>query len=206
MPYEPFERVALGRSGPARHPPRPRRRSIGGLYRPVADADAIGLVDHAWEAGIRSFDVAPLYGYGAAERRMGAALAGRPRDAFVLSTKVGRLVVPTADLTGAEDDRPPGVRGSRGRVLRRHRRAGGSCSTTRPTASAGRLRRASSAWGSTGSTSPTSTTPTTTGRRDRRRVPGAPPAARGGRRPGDRRGDEPVGDARPGSSGRPTST
>jgi D-threo-aldose 1-dehydrogenase len=60
-------------------------------------------VDHAWDIGIRSFDVAPLYGYGAAERRMGSALSARPRDAFVLSTKVGRLVVPTADLTGTED-------------------------------------------------------------------------------------------------------
>ena len=103
MPYEPFERVALGRSGLRITRLGLGGASIGGLYRLVTDHDAIGLVDHAWEAGIRSFDVAPLYGYGAAERRLGAALAGRPRDAFVLSTKVGRLVVRTADLTGTED-------------------------------------------------------------------------------------------------------
>jgi D-threo-aldose 1-dehydrogenase len=103
MAYEPFDRVAVGRTAL-----RPTRlglggASIGGLYRPVADADAIAVVRHAWELGVRSFDVAPLYGYGAAERRMGAALADRPRDAFVLSTKVGRLVVPTAALIGDED-------------------------------------------------------------------------------------------------------
>ncbi len=96
MPYEPFERVPLGRTALRITRLGLGGASIGGLYRPVADADAIGVVRHAWALGVRSFDVAPLYGYGAAERRMGAALAGRPRDEFVLSTKVGRLVVPTA--------------------------------------------------------------------------------------------------------------
>ena len=103
MPYEPFEQVTLGRTGLRVTRLVLGGASIGGLYRPVTDADAIDLVDHAWEAGIRAFDVAPLYGYGAAERRMGAALAARPRDAFVLSTKVGRLVVRSGDLTGAEE-------------------------------------------------------------------------------------------------------
>ncbi len=103
MPYEPFDRVAIGRT--ALHATRLGLggASIGGLYRPVPDDDAIAVVRHAWQLGIRSFDVAPLYGYGNAERRMGAGLAGRPRDEFVLSTKVGRLVVPTAALTGGED-------------------------------------------------------------------------------------------------------
>ncbi len=105
MPYEPFERIPLGRTTL-----RPSRlglggASLGGLYRPVADADAITVVRHAWALGIRAFDVAPLYGYGSAERRMGAALAGRPRDEFVLSTKVGRLVVaPDALAPGMEID------------------------------------------------------------------------------------------------------
>jgi D-threo-aldose 1-dehydrogenase len=103
MPYEPFDRIPLGRTAL-----RPTRlglggASIGGLYRPVADADATAVIRHAWELGVRSFDVAPLYGYGTAERRMGAALADRPRDAFVLSTKVGRLVVQSSSLTGDED-------------------------------------------------------------------------------------------------------
>ena len=68
--------------------------SIGGLYREVADADGIAVVRLAVERGIRYFDAAPLYGYGNAERRLGAGLAGLPRDDYVLSTKVGRLLVP----------------------------------------------------------------------------------------------------------------
>jgi len=103
MPYEPFDRVAIGRTALRTTRLGLGGASIGGLYRPVADADAIALVRHAWSLGIRSFDVAPLYGYGAAERRMGTGLEGRPREEFVLSTKVGRLVLPTAALTGSED-------------------------------------------------------------------------------------------------------
>jgi D-threo-aldose 1-dehydrogenase len=103
MPYEPFDRVAIGRTALRTTRLGLGGASIGGLYRPVADDDAIALVRHAWSLGIRSFDVAPLYGYGAAERRIGAGLAGRPREELVLSTKVGRLVVPSAALTGGED-------------------------------------------------------------------------------------------------------
>ena len=77
MPYEPFEPgVAIGRTALRTTRLGLGGASIGGLYRPVADADAIALVRHGWSLGIRSFDVAPLYGYGAAERRMGAGLAG----------------------------------------------------------------------------------------------------------------------------------
>jgi D-threo-aldose 1-dehydrogenase len=79
---------------------------IGGLFRPVSDEDALGLVDHAWDLGIRYFDTAPLYGYGNAERRLGAALAGRPRDDYVISTKVGRLLVAAGEVPpGADIDR-----------------------------------------------------------------------------------------------------
>jgi D-threo-aldose 1-dehydrogenase len=63
------------------------------------------VVARAWELGIRFFDTAPLYGYGASERRVGAALGPYPRDAYVLSTKVGRLVYPAnAVPPGAEVD------------------------------------------------------------------------------------------------------
>jgi D-threo-aldose 1-dehydrogenase len=65
---------------------------IGGLYEPVSEADAGAVVDRAWEHGLRLFDTAPLYGSGLSERRVGAALRDRPRDALVLSTKVGRLL------------------------------------------------------------------------------------------------------------------
>lgn len=66
---------------------------LGNLYREVADDDAAAAVDAAWDCGVRYFDAAPLYGHGLAERRLGAALAGRPRDQYRLSTKVGRLLV-----------------------------------------------------------------------------------------------------------------
>jgi D-threo-aldose 1-dehydrogenase len=66
---------------------------LAGLYRVVGDAAAHATVDAAWEHGVRFFDTAPYYGSGRSERRMGAALRDRPRDEYVLSTKVGRLLV-----------------------------------------------------------------------------------------------------------------
>ena len=68
--------------------------ALGGLYAPVDDETARATVDRAWELGIRSFDTAPLYGSGLSERRLGAALRTRPRDEYILSTKVGRLLRP----------------------------------------------------------------------------------------------------------------
>lgn len=67
---------------------------LGGLYRAMSDAEAASLLDSAWQCGIRLFDTAPYYGYTRSERRLGAALAKRPRDELVLSTKVGRLMLP----------------------------------------------------------------------------------------------------------------
>lgn len=66
---------------------------IASLGRQISEADAYAAVDAAWESGIRYFDVAPHYGLGLGEQRIGAALAERPRGEFVLSTKVGRLLV-----------------------------------------------------------------------------------------------------------------
>lgn len=67
---------------------------LGNLYRVTTDEEAAGAVDTAWELGIRYYDTAPHYGVGTSERRLGALLAGRPRSEFVISTKVGRLLVP----------------------------------------------------------------------------------------------------------------
>jgi D-threo-aldose 1-dehydrogenase len=76
---------------------------IGGLYAPVTDETAAETLAAAWAAGIRAFDTAPHYGAGLSERRIGEFLAGRPRDEFAVSTKVGRLLVPAAgDTEGAE--------------------------------------------------------------------------------------------------------
>jgi D-threo-aldose 1-dehydrogenase len=77
---------------------------LGNLHRETTESEARGAVDAAWEAGIRYFDTAPHYGLGLSERRLGAALAGRPRDEFVLSTKVGRALVPSGYPEGTMDD------------------------------------------------------------------------------------------------------
>jgi D-threo-aldose 1-dehydrogenase len=76
---------------------------IGGLFAPVDDGTAQATLEAAWAAGIRAFDTAPHYGAGLSEQRLGAFLAGRPRGEFVISTKVGRRLVPAAgDVEGAE--------------------------------------------------------------------------------------------------------
>jgi D-threo-aldose 1-dehydrogenase len=76
---------------------------IGGLYEPVDEVAAQATLEAAWASGIRAFDTAPHYGVGLSERRLGDFLEGRPRDEFVLSTKVGRVLVPTdEDVEGSE--------------------------------------------------------------------------------------------------------
>jgi|KBSMisStaDraftv2_1062788.scaffolds.fasta_scaffold110612_2 D-threo-aldose 1-dehydrogenase len=63
--------------------------SLPGLYTPIPAAQAHATVLHALASGVTHFDVAPRYGLGEAERRLGAVLATVPRDRFTLSTKVG---------------------------------------------------------------------------------------------------------------------
>jgi D-threo-aldose 1-dehydrogenase len=65
---------------------------LGNLYQEVGDADADDVVARSFQLGLRLIDTAPYYGLGLAERRLGRALAGRSRDDFVLSTKVGRML------------------------------------------------------------------------------------------------------------------
>lgn len=67
---------------------------IGNLRAPVDPELAAATLDAAWDAGIRYFDTAPHYGLGLSERRVGAALRGRPRAEYTVSTKVGRLLEP----------------------------------------------------------------------------------------------------------------
>lgn len=76
---------------------------IGNLLREVTDDDARATVDAAWDVGVRGFDTAPHYGLGLSERRLGAALAGRPRADYAISTKVGRRLVPGPG-DGTDDD------------------------------------------------------------------------------------------------------
>lgn len=84
---------------------------LGGLYEPVAEDDARGVVLGAREHGLRLFDTAPLYGSGLAERRLGAALRDHRREDVVVSTKVGRLLQPSGEnepslFSGAPPLRP----------------------------------------------------------------------------------------------------
>jgi D-threo-aldose 1-dehydrogenase len=108
MSFDPLDRVRLTRSGLDVTRLGFGTAEIGGLFRPVSDADAAKVLDHAWSLGIRYFDTAPLYGQGDSERRLGALLSMRPRDSFVVSTKVGRLLFPRADVPpGADGDPQP---------------------------------------------------------------------------------------------------
>lgn len=66
---------------------------LGNLFSVVAERSAEQALDAAWLAGWRYFDTAPLYGHGLGERRVGSYLKTKPRDAYCLSTKVGRLLV-----------------------------------------------------------------------------------------------------------------
>jgi len=67
---------------------------LGNLFQALSEADSLATVRACYDAGIRYFDTAPLYGYGLGEHRLGEALRGRDRDTFVLSTKIGRLLRP----------------------------------------------------------------------------------------------------------------
>jgi len=68
--------------------------ALGNLFQAVDDETAAATMDAAWDLGVRTFDTAPHYGLGLSERRIGAALRVRPRDAFTISTKVGRILEP----------------------------------------------------------------------------------------------------------------
>ncbi|CAB4655496.1 unannotated protein [freshwater metagenome] len=73
--------------------------AIGGLYTSVSDEDCTETILTAVDNGINFIDTAPHYGKGTSERRIGRALAGRDRSTFVISTKIGRLLVPsTTDI------------------------------------------------------------------------------------------------------------
>src|SRR5580765_6195454 len=106
MAFEPTERVPVGQTGLAVTRLGFGAASIGGVFDVIDERAGLATIEHAWELGVRYFDVAPLYGYGASERRLGRILGGRPRDEFVLSTKVGRLVRRVDEIEpGADVDR-----------------------------------------------------------------------------------------------------
>jgi D-threo-aldose 1-dehydrogenase len=77
---------------------------LGNLGQAIDDETARATVDAAWDSGVRAFDTAPHYGLGLSERRLGAALAERQRDEYLISTKVGRLIRPAGSQATATDE------------------------------------------------------------------------------------------------------
>ncbi len=103
MPFDPGERRRLGQTPAVVTRLGLGGASLGGLFAAVDDTEAAATIGRAWQIGVRYFDTAPLYGYGSSERRMGRVLRERPRDEFVLSTKVGRLIRPEGEV-GSDAD------------------------------------------------------------------------------------------------------
>lgn len=90
--------------------------NAGNLWQAITDDEAAALHGAAWDSGIRWFDTAPHYGLGLSERRLGAFLAGQPRDEFVVSTKVGKLLVPSPETAGRWDEQGFAVHADQRRV------------------------------------------------------------------------------------------
>ena len=70
---------------------------LGDLFEILSETQAQGTLQAAWDAGLRYFDTAPFYGYGKSEHRFGHFLRQQPRNEFVLSTKIGRVLRATRD-------------------------------------------------------------------------------------------------------------
>ena len=103
MAFDPFELVDVGRTGLRLTRLALGTATLGGLFREVPEADAIATAQHAVDLGIGYFDTAPLYGYGNSEHRLGMALGDVPAGSYVLSTKVGRLLVDRDRITPGMD-------------------------------------------------------------------------------------------------------
>jgi D-threo-aldose 1-dehydrogenase len=88
----PRERIPLGRTALTVTRFGLGTAPLAGLFEQVGEDDALAVIESAWDAGIRFFDTAPLYGHGLAEIRLGKVLRNKPRDEFTLASKVGRLL------------------------------------------------------------------------------------------------------------------
>jgi len=76
---------------------------LGNMFRKIPEQEAADTIDAAWRAGTRYFDTAPFYGAGLSEIRVGELLARYPRDEYVLSTKVGRLILDEVEDPAARE-------------------------------------------------------------------------------------------------------
>lgn len=100
------------------HPATPRRHArtgvtvtalglggaqMGGLFQATSLDEAAGAFRAAWDRGVRYYDTAPFYGFTRAERRLGTLLTEQPRDRYIVSTKVGRVMVPDPTVGPMEE-------------------------------------------------------------------------------------------------------
>jgi D-threo-aldose 1-dehydrogenase len=67
---------------------------IGNFLRPISESESEAMINRAWDSGMRYFDTAPYYGHGLSEARIGQYLRWRPRNEFIVSSKVGRVLKP----------------------------------------------------------------------------------------------------------------
>ncbi len=67
---------------------------VGNIFREIDEQTSDAMFQEAWDAGVRYYDTAPMYGHGLSELRTGYSLRWKNRDDFVLSSKVGRRLVP----------------------------------------------------------------------------------------------------------------
>src|SRR5215510_3088283 len=88
---------------------------LGNMFRNIPDEEATATVDAAWQAGTRFFDTAPFYGAGLAEIRLGKELAKHKREQYVLSTKVGRIILDEVE-TGRREFGEKGALFAQGRA------------------------------------------------------------------------------------------
>ena len=93
--YRPTSRVGLGCA------------PIGNNWAVVSEDDAQATIEAAWDGGMRLFDTSPWYGLGRSERRLGHVLGQKPRDEYVVSSKVGRLLTATRETPKVSWKDPP---------------------------------------------------------------------------------------------------
>ena len=72
---------------------------VGNIFHKIDEETSAGMFQASWEAGVRYFDTAPMYGHGLSELRTGQSLRWKNRDDLILSSKVGRRLVPAKRST-----------------------------------------------------------------------------------------------------------
>ena len=82
---------------------------LGNMFRAIPEEEAQATVEAAWSHGVRYFDTAPFYGSGLSEIRLGQALSNYHRDDYVLSTKVGRVILDEVEETARDLGEKSGV-------------------------------------------------------------------------------------------------